>query len=306
MKGTVGTVIGAVACAAWLLAAGLVDVSAQQAGAQQPAAGQGQRQGGPGGGRAGGGGGRGQGRGGGQAQTPQAAAPLDLTGYWVAVITEDWRFRMVTPPIGDTASLPLNQAGTQAANAWDMQKDIAAGEQCKPFGAGGVMNMPIRLHITWQDANTLKMDIDNGTQTRLFHFDQNAQPPAQPEWQGFSLANWETTADGQGQAGGGGRGGAPTLSGGLKVVTTRMRPGYIRRNGVPYSGNAVLTEFYDRTEEPNGDSWLILTSSLDDPMYLQVPYFVTRHYKREADGAKFQPRPCEMTPPVDGTGDGRP
>src|SRR5690349_8721354 len=123
MKGTVATVIGAGACAAWLLAAGLVDVSAQQAGAQQPAAGQGQRQGGPGGGgRAGGGGGRGQGRGGGQAQTPQAAAPLDLTGYWVAVITEDWRFRMVTPPIGDTASLPLNQAGTQAANAWDMQK----------------------------------------------------------------------------------------------------------------------------------------------------------------------------------------
>ena len=219
MKGTVGTLIGAGTCAAWLLVAGgLTDVSAQQPGAQQPAAGQGQRQGGPGGGGRAGGGqrGGGQGRAGGaQApQTPQAAAPLDLTGYWVAVITEDWRFRMVTPPVGDTASVPLNQAGTQAAGAWDYQKDIAAGEQCKPFGAGGIMNMPIRLHITWQDANTLKMDIDNGTQTRLFHFDGNAQGGGQPEWQGYSVANWETMADGQGQAGGGGRGGgAPALSG---------------------------------------------------------------------------------------------
>ena len=111
-----------------------------------------------------------------------------------------------------------------------------------------------------------------------------AQPPAQPEWQGFSVANWETMAEGQGQAGGGGRGGgAPALSGGLKVVTTRMRPGYMRRNGVPYSGNAVLTEFYDRTNEPNGDSWLILTSSLEDPMYLQVPYFVNPQLVRGFD-----------------------
>ena len=240
-----------------------------------------------------------------QGQTPRAVAPIDLTGTWVSIVTEDWRFRMVTPPKGDTASLPLNQAGTAAAENWDYQKDIAAGDQCKPFGAGGIMHMPVRLHITWQDANTLKMDIDNGTQTRLFHFDRGAQPPAQPDWQGFSVANWETMAEGQGQAGGGGRGGNAPLSGGLKVVTTRMKSGYMRRNGVPYSANATLTEYYDTTREPNGDQWLVLTSSLDDPMYLNLPYFATRHYKKEADGTKFQPRPCEMTPPVDGTGDGR-
>jgi hypothetical protein len=229
-------------------------------------------------------------------------APTDFTGTWVSVITEDWRFRMVTPPVGDTASIPLNQAGTQAAGAWDIKKDIAANEQCKAFGAGGIMHLPIRLRVSWQDDTTLKMEIDNGTQTRLFHFDRTAPAPAQPDWQGHSVATWETMADGQGQAGGGGRGGAPALSGGMKSVTTKMRPGYMRRNGVPYSGNAVLTEFFDVTREPNGDQWLIMTSSLDDPQYLQQPYFVTRHYKKEADASKFAPRPCEMTPSVTGTG----
>ncbi len=249
----------------------------------------------------------GQGRGGGQApaapQDPRAAAPVDLTGYWVAAITEDWRFRMVTPPKGDFASVPLNPEGMRAGNQWDPQKDIAAGEQCRAFGAAGIMRLPVRLHVTWQDAQTLKVEIDNGNQVRLFKFDKSAQPPAQAEWQGFSSASWETAAQGQGLAPAAvGRGGmAPAaLSGSLKVVTTRMKPGYLRRNGAPYSGNAVLTEFFDRTIEPNGDSWLILTSLVDDPQYLQQPFMLTTHYKREPDGSKFNPRPCEVTMPVVG------
>jgi hypothetical protein len=148
------------------------------------------------------------------------------------------------------------------------------------------------------------MDIDNGTQTRLFRFDANAAPPAAPDWQGFSLARWETMPEGQGVApAAGGQGGGtaaaqrPGLSGSLRVVTTRMRPGYLRRNGVPYSGNATLTEFVDRTTEPNGDSWLIVTSIVDDPQYLNIPFMLTTHFKREADGSKFQPRPCELTQP---------
>jgi hypothetical protein len=79
-----------------------------------------------------------------------------------------------------------------------------------------------------------------------------------------------------------------------------MRPGYLRRNGVPYTGQAVLTEFYDRTNEPNGDSWLILTSTVDDPAHLAQPLMTTTHFKREPDGSKWRPRPCEITPPVQG------
>jgi len=244
--------------------------------------------------------------------TPRAAAPVDLTGYWASAITEDWRFRMVTPPKGDYAGVPLNVNGLKMANQWDLAKDIAAGEQCRVFGAAGIIRMPIRLHITWQDDSTLKMEIDNGNQVRLYRFDKSAQPPATPDWQGFSRAEWETVQQGQGlapaAAGGGGGpggfgastpGGAP-LSGSLKVATTRMRPGYLRRNGVPYSGNTVLTEFLDRTSEKNGDSWLIVTSIIEDPEYLNQPFTLTTHFKREPDGSKFNPRPCEATPPVVG------
>jgi hypothetical protein len=272
------------------------------------------------------------GRGGAPAAPPnaQAVAPVDFTGYWVSVITEDWRFRMVTPPKGDFTSVPLTPAGINAVSQWDPAKDIAAGEQCRAFGAGGIMRMPVRLHITWQDATALKIEIDNGNQTRLLHFDPAAQAPAKPDWQGLSLASWELFGPGQGvaaaAAGGGNRAGAgggppaggangggrgrgpgrgmgangPQFSGSLKVVTTKMRPGYVRRNGVPYSANATFTEYFDRIEEPNQDSWLVETASLDDPQYYQVPFLVTNHYKREPDGSKFNPRPCEVTMPVDG------
>jgi hypothetical protein len=238
------------------------------------------------------------------AQTPRAAAPTDFTGYWVAVITEDWRWRMVTPPKGDTDSLPLTAEGRRVTAAWDLAKDVAAGEECKPFGAAGVMRMPTRLRISWQDDSTLKVETDNGTQTRLFHFDAAATAPRQPSWQGFSRARWETMQEGQGQvpfaggAGGGQNGLRPGLSGGLRVDTTRMRPGYLRRNGVPYSGNATLTEYFDVVAGPREETWLAVMSIVEDPQYLALPLLLTTHFKREPDGSKFQPRPCEMTPSV--------
>jgi hypothetical protein len=225
---------------------------------------------------------------------------VDLTGYWVSAITEDWRFRMVTPPKGDYAGVPLNAQGTKASGEWDLAKDVAAGEQCKPFGAAGIMRMPVRLHVTWQDDMTLKMEIDNGNQVRLFRFDKSSRQAA-PDWQGFSLAEWETVQQGQNivpSDRGFDRDLVSRLTGTLKIQTSGMKPGYLRRNGVPYSASATLTEFFDRTNEPNGDSWLILTSIVDDSVYLSSPFMLTTHFKREADGSKFNPRPCEETPPV--------
>jgi hypothetical protein len=247
-----------------------------------------------------------QGRGAAQPKTPRAAAPVDLTGYWVSVITEDWRWRMVTPPKGDTASLPLNPAGLSAAKAWDPTGDLA--EPCRAYGAAGIMRLPVRLHITWQDEATLRMEIDNGQQIRLFRFDRSSSPPTEPQWQGHSIAEWETVVQGQQLPPGPGRGGQQgggidpdALTGSLKVVTTHMKPGYLRRNGVPYSGKAVMTEFFDRIDRPGGDVWLVVTSIIDDPTYLEVPLMLSTHFKREADGAKFDPRPCEVIPPLAGT-----
>ncbi len=238
--------------------------------------------------RGGGGGGRG-GRGGGAgggAQTAQAAAPVDLTGYWVALVTEDWRWRMVTPKKGDFPSIPVNAAGRDLANAWDPAKDEANGDQCKSYGAGNVMRLPARFHITWADPNTLKVEVDNGTQTRLLHFGVGQAPPvmtanaADPKnWQGNSVANWEAA---------GGRG---ARGGDLKVVTTGARPGYLQKNGVPYSANAVFTEYFNRYEE-DGWSLLVVSTLTEDPTYLQQPHIRSSHYKKLPDANGWNPTPC--------------
>ena len=228
-----------------------------------------------------------QGRGGppGPPPTGKAAAPEDLSGYWVSLVTEDWRYRMVTPPRGDYASVPLNPEGRRVADTWDPAKDEAAGLECKSYGAAALMRVPTRVHITWADDNTLKVETDAGTQTRQFHFGQAQTPSGEAGWPGFSVANWEFAGGGRGRGG-------PPRGGSLKVVTTHMRPGYLRKNGVPYSGNAVLTEYYTRTDESDGTSYLIITTLVDDPQYLQQSFVTSTHFKKEPDGAKWSPSPC--------------
>jgi hypothetical protein len=220
--------------------------------------------------------------------TPKAQAPVDLTGYWVSVVTEDWRYRMVTAPKGDHPGLPLNPEGNRIANSWDPAKDEAAGDQCKAYGAGGVMRAPGRLHITWDGEDTLKLETEAGTQTRLFKFGAAPAAAGEPTWQGTSAAQWEMAGGGRGR----GRG-APS-GGDLKVVTTHMKPGYLQKNGVPYGANAVLTEYFARTTEPNGDTWLIVTHVVDDPQYLTTPLVRSTHYKKLPDSAASQwtPEPC--------------
>ena len=226
---------------------------------------------------------RGQ-RGGEVPQTPKASAPIDLTGYWVSIVTEDWRYRMVTPAKGDFASLPTNDAGTAAGNQWDPAKDEAAGEQCKSYGAAAVMRVPGRIHITWDNDATLKVETDAGQQTRLFHFGE-FQPVADPTWQGNSAASWQVSPPARGRGG-------PPPSGSLKVVTTGLRPGYLRKNGYPYSAKTTVTEFYDRTTEPNGDSWLIVTTVVNDPVYLNQEFITSTHFKKQANANGWNPQPC--------------
>jgi len=231
-------------------------------------------------------------RGGPQPSAPaRAIAPADLTGYWVSIVTEDWRWRMMTPAKGYYASVPLNPEGTRIADAWDPARDEAAGEQCRSYGAPAIMRVPGRLHITWQDDNTLRIDTDAGTQTRLFHFGKagsdptSATDPANLTWQGHSVALWEA-------AGGGRRGAAPALAGSLKVVTVALRPGYLRKNGVPYSANTILTEYYSATHEDNGDSWLIVTTVVQDPRYLSGRFFTSSHFKKLPNASGWKPTPC--------------
>lgn len=221
----------------------------------------------------------GQGRGAPPA-TPRQAAPIDLTGYWVSVVHEDWRYRMVTPPKGDYTNIPLNAEGQKIANAWDAAKDEAAGDPCRSYGAPNIMRVPGRLHITWADDSTLRIEADSGTQTRVLRFGAPKPPTGAPEWQGFSIAQW------LGPAARGGSGGS------LKVMTSRIRPGYLQANGVPYSGNAVMTEFFDVVKEPNGDQWLVVKSILEDPQYLTRSFIRSTHFRKQADARGWNPGPC--------------
>jgi hypothetical protein len=224
------------------------------------------------------------GRGGppGPAPSGRAAAPFDLTGVWVALVTDDWRYRMLTPPKGNADYLPVNNEARRVMGEWDPAKDEAAGEACRAYGAGGVMRLPGRLRISWENDNLLKMELDAGTQTRRFQFGAAPAPTGEPTWQGVSTARWQFS---------GGRARGPVTAGQLVVTTNRLKPGYLRKNGVPYSSNAVITEYYVRLVD-EGQEYLAVTTMVDDPQYLALPYIKTYQYKKERDASGWNPSPC--------------
>ena len=273
------------------------------------------------------------GRGGraGPPSTAKASAPIDLTGYWTAVITEDWHMRMQTAPKGDFGvgapgavvvpgggafglgsnpsdggNIPYKTKGGQAAMKWDPAKDESEGNQCKAYGAPGVMRLPTHLHINWQDDNTLQVESDAGTQTRTFHFvppqpagqinfqsgayvpaetvKMDPPPGGQSSWQGYSVAQWTIM--------GGER--SFERGGSLKVITTHLRSGYYWKNGMPYTENAVLTEHYRTLGLPDGSTWIILVQTMDDPEFLTQPFAVNYHFKKLADASKWHPSPCAV------------
>jgi hypothetical protein len=208
-----------------------------------------------------------------QPRTAKESAPIDLTGHWVAFVTEDWRFRMVTPHKGDYQPVPMTELARKVADAWNPAADEAAGNQCKAYGAAAIMRLAARFHITWQDDNTLSVESDAGMQTRIFHFNSPAAPAGERTWQGYSIAQWER-------------------QGSLKVSTTNLRAGYLRKNGVPYSENAVVTEYFDLAPMPSGGGVMLVTTVVDDPQYLAQPFIVSSQFKKEADGSKWDPTPC--------------
>ncbi len=268
---------------------------------------------------------------GGPPPTAKASAPIDLTGYWTSVVTEDWHLRMVTAPKGDFGvgapgavvlpgggafglgpnpsdggNIPYKAAGAQAAMKWDPARDEAEGNQCKAYGAPGIMRLPTHLRITWQDDNTLKIEADYGTQTRLFHFvppPQGGQinfqsgayvppeatkmdppPGVRPSGQGYSVAMWTIMGGARNYE----RGGS------VKAITTHLEPGYYWKNGMPYTANAVLTEHFRTLKLPDGSEWIILVQIVEDPEYLTQPFIVNYHFKRLPDGSKWNPTPCSV------------
>jgi hypothetical protein len=261
------------------------------------------------------------------ASTPRAEAPRDITGYWVSVITEDWRSRMLTPRKGDYERVPVNAEGRRVADGWDPRKKVPAQDACKPFGAPAIMRVPGRVRISWEDDATLKMETDAGVQTRRFIFNrlaargwrvinargaiewfergQDVPPtPGPTTWQGYSVARWDMALDPElvrpvalfpGGLGTGPDGAGKILPGrfgSLHVATTRLRSGYLRRNGVPYSDATRLTEDYDFRTEDDGTEWFTVTTVVEDPKYLSAPFVTTTDFRKEPDGSRWRPIPC--------------
>jgi len=280
------------------LATALPAVMLAQAAPAPPAApGQGapagQRGGGPGGGPAGGGG-----RGG--AATGRSAAPVDLTGYWVSIVTEDWIERMSpeSPPSGVINAGPGGFGGGRGGRGGGGAPVPVNPDPCRVYGAGGSMRVPGRLHITWADDNSLKADMSAGTQTRLFRFNVQQPQPGPPSLQGYSVATWEglgRAGGGFGGFGGGGGGrGAPAAPrwGSLKVVTTNTTGGYLLTSRSHYSPNAVLTEHFTRHTD-FGVDYVTVTAILEDGGRTRI---TSSTFKKEPDGSKFAPSGCELAP----------
>lgn len=234
-----------------------------------------------------------------------AGAPVDLTGQWVAVVTEDWRWRMVTPPVGDYTSVPLNERGIAETAKWDLAADNAAGRQCLAYGPGGLLRQPLRMRLSWADGNTLRIETDAGQQVRDFHFvaaapgpevpaltDRTA--PGAPSLQGYTRAQWHKYMQSRGL----GFGASIGEGGALLAVTGNTTGGYLRKNGVPYSSDAIVTEQFNIAALPSGVTFLVLTTKVDDPAFLSQPFIVSTSFRKETDLSKWSPEPCQTDAPL--------
>ena len=242
---------------------------------------------------------------------------------------------MAVPLKGNADSMQLTPAGRAILDAWDPAKDEADGNQCKGYGAGAISRIPTRAHVTWQDPNTLKWETDQGMQTRLFKFGAASQQveanPGVRTWQGVSVATWEPVAGGAGRGAGGvggvgggpggpggppgappaaladqnappivpaaagARGGNANQNGWLKVVTTNAKSGYLRKNGVPYSEKATITEYFQPTPETYGVRYMIVTTIIDDPEYLGGSWVTSSNYKKLPETNNgWDPQPCSV------------
>jgi hypothetical protein len=143
------------------------------------------------------------------------------------------------------------------------------------------MRQPTRLKIDWEGDNVLRIDTDAGEQTRLLKFESAQDGAGAGSLQGVSNASWTVAR----------AGGAP-VGGTLNVTTTDMSSGYFRSNGVAYSTESTLTEYFELLQPGNGEEYLLVISILNDPIYMAGPLMTSTNFKREANDDKWSPESC--------------
>ena len=208
------------------------------------------------------------------ALTAPMAAQVDVTGEWGQRRHEDQPERGPGPDLGDYAGMPVNAAAIQRADAWSSSRLTLPEYQCRPHPADYSPRGPANLRI-WEtiDRETQQLvsyhtHISWQAPERTIWMDGRPHPPeyAPHTWQGFSTGEWVGTS--------------------LKVTTTHLKTAFLRRNGLPRSDQAVMTEYWSR----RGD-FLTHTLVLDDPVYLEEPFVRTTNWALNPD-QQLDPYPC--------------
>lgn len=203
-----------------------------------------------------------------------AFAQRDLAGTWAQRFHEDLPERGAGPEIGDYTGLPINDAARLRADSWDAGKWTVPERQCEPHPADYGPRGPANLRIVStvdpisQDVIAWNVTVMWSLQQRTIYMDGRPHPSAnaQHSWQGFSTGEWEGDM--------------------LKVTTTHLKEGWVRRNGLPRSDKATLTEYFIRN-----DNYLTLVTAVDDPVYLTEPLVRTSDWVLDP-GVQLSPFSC--------------
>ncbi len=199
-----------------------------------------------------------------------AGAETDLTGYWAPIMHEDRIFRTAGPSPRDYSGLPINDAARAIADVWNPEDNYKPENQCEMHGAAYIMRSPLRFELSYDDADTIsiKIELEMGRERKIY-LAGRAREPGPATDMGHSVGRWDGDT--------------------LTVTTTHMRQKYIRRNGVPNSEEAVMTEHFVR----HGDL-LTLISIIEDPVYLTTPLIRSVSFNLLDQEFKWIRFPCEV------------
>jgi hypothetical protein len=205
---------------------------------------------------------------------------IDFSGEWAPRFYEDQPERVPGPELGDYLGLPINAAARMRADTWDASLLTLPEWQCRPHGADYIWRGPSNLTITKEvDPVTREITAFHAVWLRSVdrpvYLDNRPHPPeyANHTWAGFTTAKWDGDM--------------------LTTYVTHMKEGYIRRNGVPRSDLATLTEHWIRHED-----FLTVVTIVTDPVYLTEPFIRSTDYQLDLH-QHVPPYPCDIVEEVD-------
>jgi hypothetical protein len=199
-----------------------------------------------------------------------ALAQVELSGQWKQKEFEDRPERGPGPHIGDYTGMPINEEDRVRGDTWDAEKWVMVEHQCQPHPADYAPRGPASLRI-WPEVDRLTQGVRAWHFTtawmlphRVIYMDGRPHPPdyAPHTWQGFSTGEWEGDA--------------------LKITTTHLKEGWVRRNGLARSEKGTMIEYLVRH-----DRFLTMVTIVEDPLYLTEPFIRTSDWIESKSNETF-------------------